>query len=57
MAVTHGGVPMSHRQKGPVSLPPKVAANDTIIITDLDAELALVRPKVWCLVFVPLMYT
>lgn len=57
MAVTHGGVSMSHRQKGPVSLPPKVAANDTIIITDLDAELALVRPKVWCLVFVPLMYT
>jgi hypothetical protein len=48
---------MSHRHKGPVSLPPKVAANDTIIVTDIDAELDLVRPKVKCLVFVPLTYT
>ncbi|KIM74469.1 hypothetical protein PILCRDRAFT_828173 [Piloderma croceum F 1598] len=44
-AVMHGGVSMSHRPKGPVPLRPKVAANDNIIVTDLDAELDLVLPK------------
>jgi len=32
--------------KGPVSLPLEETADDMIILTDLDAELDLVHPKV-----------